>query len=389
MPAPNRQIGWTLLILGFATAIWLDPWSLSERDPSVLAGSTRMAVRHAQAVLLGMGLLQLAVSQVLAVSLLSPRAGLAAARLTAVGAVLYVLGYGLQIWWPALAWLVPVGAVLNFAGLAVLSWASWRSRRGRVLWIILPVIAFGMLLDVGMGLLALGPEWAAAVSLGHEDGLRLRMLRLARAAAIALPVLALLYHELAERTSTSPRVVGWGRIALLAGAAGMPVLLTAAALISPRLKYLLPVPADAVFVGALVGAWLARHRAPPLELWGWLLIVGSMAAGLWMGGYAFNGPLSPPSGMTAYNDFLRRLIRLAHADAVVLGLTCIFVARERGKGRPFGVPLLIAGSTVTLTAMLLVAAGALSPPSLGLGPALVTGALVLCVGSRWRGPQDK
>src|SRR5688500_10753468 len=117
MQATNQKIGWTLIILGFAAAIWLDPWSLSERDASVLAGSTRMAVRHAQAVLLSMELLQLAVSRVLAAPVIGGRTGRAAAWLTAVGAVVYALGFGLLIPWPALAWLVPIGALLNFAGL--------------------------------------------------------------------------------------------------------------------------------------------------------------------------------------------------------------------------------------------------------------------------------
>lgn len=388
MQAPNQQIGWTLLILGFAAAIWLDPWSLGERDPSALVGSARMAARHAQAVLLGMGLLQLAISRVLTVPLFPARTVRAAGWLTAGGAVAYAIGYGLLILGPAMTWLIPVGAMLNFSGLVVLSWAGWRSQSGRVLRLILPVIAFGMLLDAGMGLLMLGPEWAVSAAMGPEDGLRLRMLRLARAAAIALPLLALLYHGLAEGSSTRSRAMGWGQVALMGGAAGMPVLLTAAALISPHLKYLLPLPADAVFVGALIGTWLARRR-PPLEVWGWLLIVGSMAAGLWMGGYAFNGPLPPPSGMSAYNDFPRRLVRLAHADAVVLGLMCIFVARDRGKVRPLGAPLLITGSALMLLVMLLVAADALPALSLSLGPALVTTGLVLCVGSSRRGLRDK
>jgi hypothetical protein len=54
----NRTFGWMLLTAGFGLAGLLDPWSAGQTDPTALPGSTRMAVRHAQAVLLGMAILQ-------------------------------------------------------------------------------------------------------------------------------------------------------------------------------------------------------------------------------------------------------------------------------------------------------------------------------------------
>jgi hypothetical protein len=47
--------------------------------------------------------------------------------------------------------------------------------------------------------------------------------------------------------------------------------------------------------------------------------------------YAFDGPLRSPAFMGAYGDFPRRLARMAHADAIMLGLACLFAARERSK----------------------------------------------------------
>ena len=55
----NERLGWLLLLAGLCTAVGLDPWSLSERDPAALPGSVRMAARHAQAVVLAMGFFML------------------------------------------------------------------------------------------------------------------------------------------------------------------------------------------------------------------------------------------------------------------------------------------------------------------------------------------
>src|SRR5260370_2658918 len=109
----------------------------------------------------------------------------------------------------------------------------------------------------------------------------------------------------------------------------MPLILAVAAFTTVEAKYLLPIPAQATMWGTLAAAWLARRWARPLELWGWLLIALSMAVGLLMGMYAFDGPMPDPAFLGAYNDFPRRLCRLGHAYCIVFGLLCLFLAREQ------------------------------------------------------------
>jgi hypothetical protein len=177
---------------------------------------------------------------------------------------------------------------------------------------------------------------------------------------------------------------------MLGGAAGMPTILVAAALTSVHLKYLLGLPADAIFAGTLVAVWLASRHARGLELWGWLLIAQSMAVGLLMGAYAFEGPLPAPDFLGAYSDFPRRLTRLAHAYSIILGSLCIFMARELERqpasGRSglglrwperIGVPLLVAGTITTVVAIWLLATLRLPSRVLAFGPAMVAVATVL------------
>src|SRR5262245_1144018 len=95
----NRALGWALLAAGFAGAIWLDPWSLGQRDPSALIGSPRMAARHAQAVVLGMAFLQIIVGELLGTALFPDWAERAASWLTGSGALLYSFGYALLGHW--------------------------------------------------------------------------------------------------------------------------------------------------------------------------------------------------------------------------------------------------------------------------------------------------
>jgi hypothetical protein len=383
----NRRVGWTLLVAGFAWAIWLDPWSLSERDPASLVGSPRMAARHAQAVLIGMGFLQLMVSRILAMRNFTAPVRRVSGWLTGTGAVLYALGYIVTARCQASIWLVPAGALINFTGFMVLAWANLGPQGRPDLRLVLPIVSLGMLLDCLMGLFIASPQVFLPLYIGPEDGIRLRMLRLARAAVIALSLLTLLYEGMAARGRTQSRAVHWGRIALLLGTIGMPLILTAAAFISVHIKFLLGVPADAIFAGTLVGAWLAGRHASPLELWGWVLMAASLAVGLVMGLYAFDGPWAPPAFLGAYNDFGRRLARLAHAYAIVLGLLCILVARELDavpqSSRPerMGRPLLVAGAAAILGGLWL--HGGLEIPAsvLSVGPALVVAAMLLCVGS--------
>jgi hypothetical protein len=381
----NRRVGWTLLVAGFAWAAWLDPWSLSETDPLLLAGSRRMATRHAQAVVLGMGFLQLFVAHLRATTRLPPGAFQLSSWLVAGGGALYALGYGLVAQGTEGAWLIPLGALLNLAGFSLLAWATPPQPAARERRLMILVVAFGLLLDEVMALFVLSPGMFLPGYIGVEDGVRLRMLRLARAAAIALPVLTLLYRDLIIPRGPKHRLVRWGGAGLLVGTVAMPLVLTAAALTAVQLKYLLEVPAWAVLAGALVGVHLAWQQSGVLESWGWLLVAASMTAGMLMGTYAFDGPFQPPQFLGAYNDLARRLSRLAHAYAIVLGLTTIFVAQRLSRIpvphrlQRTGVFLLVAGSLTTVGAILVVAAGYLPTRTLSLGPAMVAMAVVLCV----------
>src|SRR5262249_4664422 len=120
----NRQIGWSLVVAGFACAAWLDPISLGERDPSVLAGRAVVVARYAQAVMLGMAFLQLLVAQMPDLGKSFPLGRGVPQWLTGLGAVVYTLGYALLGGWRVSAWLIPIGALMNFLGFALLFWGA-------------------------------------------------------------------------------------------------------------------------------------------------------------------------------------------------------------------------------------------------------------------------
>jgi hypothetical protein len=380
----NGFLGRLLLLAGFLWAAWLDPWSLRQSDPATLTGSPQMAARQAQAVVLGMAFLQLIVAGAVAGDKRAWERQ-AVSGCTGLGALLYTAGYTLAPAWSPSVWLIPAGALLNLAGFALLLVRLGRGDRPWIGWLVFPVICLGMLLDVVMGLFAANPGHFLPAYLGSEDGVRLRMLRLARAAAIALPVVALFYEGLACRADLHRSLARWGRTALWCGVAGMSAVLAVAAFTSVRVKYLLPLPALTTFAGACIGVVLAHRHARSLEVWGWLLIAASMAVGLCMGLYAFDGPLPAPDFLRGYNDFARRLSRLGHAYCIVLGLLSIFIARESDtsqaalRTRRLGIPLLVAGSILTIIAIFLVAVSVLPPPALAAGPALVAVALILCL----------
>ena len=172
---------------------------------------------------------------------------------------------------------------------------------------------------------------------------------------------------------------------MLCGTIGIPVILTLAAFMSFGFKLLLPIPANAIFIGTLCGAWLAKRHARLLELWGWLLIAVSIAAGLVIGLFAFDGPLPPPGFVGGYNDVVRTLIRLAHTYCIVFGLATIFISRHLEERRQtdwparVGRPLLVAGSVTSVVVILLLTGVELPASVLSVGPVLVTVATVSCV----------
>ncbi len=374
----NRLIGWTLLTAGLAWAAWLDPWSLSERNPALITGGARMVARHGQAVVLAMAFLQLLTAELLAAA--SPRVRPVPALLTGLGALLYAAGYVLEPWRSEAVWLVPVGAGLNAIGFIILA-ADLAGRR-RYAWarVILPILCLGMLLDGVMGLSRASSALLPLAYLGPEDGVRLRMLRLARVAVTALSVAAFLYQGLAERAGLARPLVCTGQVGLWIGVLGMPTILTAAAFLRLEIKYLLPIPALGAFTGACIGVVLAVRHARPLEVWGWTMTAVSMGAGLLMGTYAFDGPLPTPDFLGAYNDWPRRLSRLGHAYCILFGLLIIFLARAAPTGRRSVGGWMVAVSTaVTLLVIVLVAVDVLPTAALAAGPLMVAASTLLCL----------
>ena len=109
----------------------------------------------------------------------------------------------------------------------------------------------------------------------------------------------------------------------------MPGVLVLAALVDPSWKYLLPVPALLVFVGVCGAARLAHRRGRGWEQLGWGLMASSMAIGLAMGLYAFDGPLPSPGWVGAYGDVVRSFLRQTHGLAIVAGILLIFFAQDR------------------------------------------------------------
>jgi hypothetical protein len=319
-----------------------------------------------------------------------------ASCLSSLGALVYAAGYFLHVGWTESPWLMVTGALLNFVALVMMTADGGVCRGRRDVVAVLLVFCFGMLIDAMMGLFAANPPLFLPDYIGRDDEVRPRMLRLARAAAIALPMLTFLYHGLATRQRSAVGVIRWGGIAMMFGAIGMPLILTAAALTTVHLKLLLGLPAHATFLGTLVGVWLAHRAARPLELWGWLIVALSMAIGLLMGIYAFDGPLPSPEFMGEYNDYPRRLWRLAHAYCIVLGLLSIFLARELDRARPValftrvGTAMLVGGSVCTVLVLVLAATVELPAPILGIGPAAVAVGLVLCLSARGESiPRDR
>lgn len=381
----NRVVGWSMLLLGLALAAVLDQWFFSPQSAAEYADSLRPDVRHAQGVVLGMALLQLAMAHLLRTPSFSAGVRRTAACLTTIGAVVYAAGYALGLWWPALHWLVLAGSLMNLSGFAYLLWVGPAGSYAGKIRLILPVACFGMLLDFTAGMLTVFPDQMILDHLGAEDGVRLRMLRLARVAAIALSVLTLLYQGLVRSSQSRSRAVEWAGYALMGGAIGMPAILAAACFTSLHLKYLLAIPATLVVTGVYVGLWQAWKYAPLLERWGWLLVAISVSTGMLMGLYAFAGPLPTPEFLGPYNDLARRLSRIAHSYTIVLGTLAIFLSREtldvnyKNRITDIASGVFALGSAITIIVLLLRMAIEFPVAAFSLGPAIVVAAAATCL----------
>lgn len=373
----NRTLGWSMMLTGMALAAAMDPWLFNPQSSVEYASSLRPAVRHVQGVLLGMSLLQLAIAHLLSTAAYDRRLHQRVAVLTASGATIYSAGYALGLAWPWWHGLVLVGSLLNFVGFASLlrtqpvgDHAVWISR-------IVPIVCFGILLDFTAGLFKVLPEHFVLEYFGAADGVRLRMMRLARVAAIALSVLTLLYFSSPRRSTATRNADGWGGFVITCGAIGMPVILATACFTSLHWKYFLVFPAIAVVVGVILAFLSSRRHAEPLETWGWAMIATSTSAGMLMGLYAFDGPFETPAILGQYNETPRRLSWLAHSYCIVLGIMAVFLARESNGKRDsrglakVGTLLFAAGSAVTVGALVKQIFAPSSTYILAVGPAMV------------------
>ena len=331
--APTRMplgTGWGLLVAAAASAAHgiLFPGTIASGGS--LAAQSRAI--EAQVMIGVLGVFQLAADSLWR----NDRAfheGRVAARLSAVACLVAALGYGLGRNWSHAPWLTAAGAALNLVLLLALG-SRLRLRQGGIgLLMVVAIIALGMLSMASLALAELQPESFRIALLGPYEEYTLRALRLARVAAIVLPVLTLLQRDLPadvrpRSLDSDDALARAGRHAILCGAAGMAPLLLASGLVLEGLKALLVFPSVAALIGSAIAARLAARHAPRLEAWGWLSIACSMAAGLLMGLYALADPWVTISFAADYNGALRRAVRWVHVCAVMLGLVAIFISRQ-------------------------------------------------------------
>jgi len=287
-----------------------------------------------------------------------------------------------------------LGAGILLVGFAAQAVESRRARYAYPLPQIALLLACGMGIHIIIVLAADAPYPLASAPLAPPEGLRWRMLRLAQMAAIALPVLAYLFEGVAERFEGKPELARWGRVGMLAGAAGMPVLLVLAAMQNPEFKDLLAFPVGATVLGTWVAAWMAWSSEAPGnrgEAMFWAIIGLSMAVGQWMGTFAFDGPLPAPAWMQDYLTYARRAIRLAHTYGIMLGIAGIFLTRRAETNDAYGIArgglrIFTVGTILTLGALIVASWSKVAGWVLATGPATVAlGAGVSLIAARVRG----
>ena len=87
-----------------------------------------------------------------------------------------------------------------------------------------------------------------------------------------------------------------------------------------------------VFSSAPMRVNVHSHREEPSGLLnaaiGWTGISIGLVAALWIGMWAFAGPMPAPHGFESYDALPRRLLRLAHIAAVAIGGLNVLLARE-------------------------------------------------------------
>lgn len=247
------------------------------------------------------------------------------------------------------------GAVLM---MLALSRAAVRSESG------FPRLAL-LVAAAGSGLFALH---AIAFAPGGEL-LQARFLRLGATAAMALPLLAMLYRVHAIDGTTRPTRLA--RILSGIGMVAVPLALVLSAFLDARLKYALGPASDCFTVTLIIACvqfWRSGNHA---ALAGFGTVLASMLLGKLMGFYAFDGPLPAPAGLAGYGDAWRASLRHFHIDIMVLGYAFLIW------------PSLIRPRTIAV-AFLALTMG-LCAPAMGDWSRLAGVATVLWVIAFWRG----
>ena len=379
----NRLLGWSMLIVGFGAMTFIEPWIFAEQDPQTLLGSAEMQLRHAQGVLLAMALLQLVVGYVLTTKAFPLQFRCWASLWTGLGAMSYSGGYVLLFFFSFGGLLVLLGSLINLATFVYAIRTEIGGIAATKVRLILFVLCLGMCLDFVSGLMGIYPEVMQPEWFGTHDEVRWRMLRLARVAGIALPVLTLLFFDLADRTGVHGWLVEWGHRGFLVGSLTMTLTLAMASFAFLEIKYLLTIPSTAVCVGAVAACVLAWRHAGRLEQLGWVIITASLLSGMLIGMYAFDGPFPAPPGVENYQALARRLMRVGHASAIVFGVLALFLAQRTlgvhwgGLASRLGVVCYLAGVALSLSTMSVVAVFEVPQWILGVGPAAMFSGLLL------------
>jgi hypothetical protein len=123
------------------------------------------------------------------------------------------------------------------------------------------MIALSMIAGAVVGLWSFGGPVEPPSGFETFDALPRRLVRLAHIAAIALPVLNLLYVPWIRRTRWTVRTQTWGCRLLLFGTLALPASLLAAAFWGPAL-YALPLPVTTLIVSLVLVAGGLKRRSP-------------------------------------------------------------------------------------------------------------------------------
>jgi hypothetical protein len=209
----------------------------------------------------------------------------------------------------------------------------------------------------------------AFVFAAGADALAARFLRLGATAAMALPLLAMLYR-ITVRGDTG-RAARAARALFAIGMVAMPMTLVLSSLVDERAKYALGPASDCFTVGLMIACFQAWRRTDRPSLAGFGIVLASMLLGKLMGFYAFDGPLPAPAALAAYADAWRVSLRHFHIDLMVIGYSFLLW--------PALVRLRVVGAGALALAM------ALLSPGLGAWATVAAVAVVAWLIVFWRG----